>query len=59
MKNTIEQRNAHIAETVKTMLPNGGSYEKWSLARDLFLQYYGDMLATMEANALQNNGTLD
>ena len=59
MKNTIEQRNAHIAETVKTMLPNGSSYEKWSLARDLFLQYYGDMLATMEANALQNNGMLD
>ena len=59
MKNTAEQRNQHIAQAVKKMLPNGGSYERWSLARDMFLQYYGDMLATMEANALQNNGLLD
>jgi len=59
MKNTVEQRNQHIAETVKAMLPSGGSYERWSLARDMFLQYYGDMLATMKANALQNNGLLD
>ena len=58
MKNTIAERNQHIADLVNAQLPNGGSYEKWSMARDLFLQYYGDMMATMEANALQNTNMI-